>query len=77
MRFHGVRGPTQDRWDFSLIKNFKIKERFNTQFRAETFNAWNHPKLSGPNTDPTNANFGVITGQDATLSWQFALQVKF
>lgn len=77
IRFNGVRGPNQDRWDFSLIKNFKIKERFNTQFRAETFNAWNHPNLSGPNTDPTNANFGVITGQDATRSWQFALQVKF
>jgi len=77
LRFSGIRGPNQDRWDFSLIKNFKIKERFNTQFRAETFNAWNHPNLSGPNTDPTNANFGVITGQDATRSWQFALQVKF
>ena len=77
LRFSGVRGPNQDRWDFSLIKNFKIKERFNTQFRAETFNAWNHPNLFAPNTDPTNANFGVITSQDATRSWQFALQVKF
>ncbi|MBK7926159.1 MAG: TonB-dependent receptor [Bryobacterales bacterium] len=77
LRFSGIRGPNQDRWDFSLIKNFKIKERFNTQFRAETFNAWNHPNLSNPNTDPTNANFGVITGQNPPRSWQFALQVKF
>lgn len=77
LRFSGVRGPNQDRWDFSLIKNFKIKERFNTQFRAETFNAWNHPSLSDPNTDPTSGSFGVITGQDATRSWQFALVVKF
>ncbi|HZO54461.1 MAG TPA: carboxypeptidase-like regulatory domain-containing protein [Bryobacteraceae bacterium] len=77
IRFNGVRGPNQDRWDFSLIKNFKIKERFNTQFRAETFNAWNHPTLTNPNTDPTSGSFGVITGQDATRSWQFALVVKF
>jgi hypothetical protein len=77
IRFSGVRGPNQDRWDFSLIKNFKIKERFTTQFRAETFNAWNHPNLFGPNTDPTSGNFGVITAQDATRSWQGALRVTF
>ena len=77
LRFNGVRGPNQDRWDFSLIKNFTIKERFKTQFRAETFNAWNHPTLTNPNTDPTSGSFGVITGQDATRSWQLALRVTF
>jgi hypothetical protein len=77
LRFNGVRGPNQDRWDFSLIKNFVIKERFTTQFRAETFNAWNHPNLFAPNTDPTNSAFGTITSQDSTRSWQFALLVKF
>jgi hypothetical protein len=77
IRFSGVRGPTQDRWDFSLIKNFRITERWNTQFRAETFNAMNHPNLSDPNTDPTSSAFGTITGQDSPRSWQMSLKVTF
>ncbi|MBL8236767.1 MAG: carboxypeptidase regulatory-like domain-containing protein [Bryobacterales bacterium] len=77
IRFSGVRGPTQDRWDFSLIKNFQITERWNTQFRAETFNAMNHPNLSDPNTDPTSSAFGTITGQDSPRSWQMSLKITF
>lgn len=77
IRFTGVRGPTQDRWDFGMIKNFKINERWTTQFRAETFNAMNHPNLSDPNTDPTSASWGLITGQDSARSWQMALKITF
>jgi hypothetical protein len=76
-RFSGVRGPAQDRWDFSLIKNFRVTERITTKFRAEVFNAFNHPNLADPNLTVTNANFGVITGQDAPRGWQFALLVTF
>jgi len=77
IRFNGVRGPNQDRWDFSLIKNFRMTERWNTQFRAETFNAINHPNLADPNTDPTSSAFGIITGQDPPRSWQASLKVTF
>lgn len=77
LRFSAVQGPNQDRWDFSLIKNFRINERWNTQFRAETFNALNHPNLYNPNTDPTSASWGVITGQDTPRSWQFSLKIVF
>ncbi len=77
LRFSSVRGPNQDRWDFSMIKNFKITERFTTQFRAETFNAMNHPNLSDPNTDPTSPSWGTITGQDTARSWQLSLKVTW
>ena len=77
LMFSGIRGPGQSRWDFSLIKNFKFKERLNTQFRAETYNATNYPNLGNPNTDPTNAAFGTITGQDSPRSWQLALRLTF
>jgi hypothetical protein len=77
LRFNGIRGPNQDRWDFGAIKNFRILERLVTQFRAEVFNAMNHPNLLGPGTDPTQANFGVITGQDSPRSWQFSLKLTF
>ncbi|MBN9662172.1 MAG: TonB-dependent receptor [Acidobacteria bacterium] len=77
LRFSSARGPNQDRWDFSLIKNFRLSERWNTQFRAETFNALNHPNLYDPNTDPTSPSFGSITGQDTPRSWQMSLKLTF
>ncbi|HET8549356.1 MAG TPA: carboxypeptidase-like regulatory domain-containing protein [Bryobacteraceae bacterium] len=77
LRFSQVRGPSQDRWDLSAIKNFMISERAKMQFRAECFNAMNHPNLSNPNTDPTNTAFGTITGQDSPRSWQMALKLSF
>ena len=77
LRFSSVRGPNQDRWDFSLIKNFRITERVTTQFRAETFNALNHPNLYDPNTDPTSAAWGTITGQDTPRSWQMSLKITW
>ncbi len=67
LRFSGIRKDGQARWDFSVIKNFKVTEKATMQFRAECFNAWNHPNLSGPNTTPTNSNFGIITGQNPPL----------
>ena len=77
IRFSGITGPGQSRWDFSLIKNFKITERFVSQFRAEVFNAMNHPNLGNPTVDPTSASYGVITSQDSPRSWQFALKISF
>jgi carboxypeptidase family protein len=37
------RNPPFRTWDFSVTKNFKIKERMTAQFRAEFFNVLNHP----------------------------------
>ena len=76
-RFGYVRGPVQFRLDSSLIKNFKYKERINTQFRAECFNATNFTNLANPNTDPTSTAFGTITGQDPPRSWQLALKLSW
>jgi len=76
-RFGYVRGPGQFRLDGSLIKNFKIGERFNMQFRAECFNVTNYTNLAGPNTDPASTAFGTITGQDSPRSWQMALKLSW
>jgi hypothetical protein len=40
--------------DFSVFKTFTIKERFNATFRAEFFNALNHPIIGNP--------FGSVNG---------------
>jgi hypothetical protein len=78
IRFSGIRADGQATWNFSLIKNFRIRERFNTQFRAEAYNALNHPSFDVPNTTPTSSAFGTITN---TLSEpreiQFALKITF
>ncbi len=77
LRFSNVRFDSQRRWDFSLIKNFKITERLNMRFRADTFNAMNEVVLRGPTASPTSTAFGTITGQEPPRSWQFALTMMF
>ena len=77
LRFSHVRMDSQRRWDFSLIKNFRIKEGLTMKFRADTFNAMNEVVLRGPDTGPTSSAFGTITAQEPPRSWQFALTLVF
>ncbi|MDQ2921937.1 MAG: carboxypeptidase regulatory-like domain-containing protein [Acidobacteriota bacterium] len=63
-RLPGFRGQPLNLWDLSLIKNFSVTERLKFQVRGEFLNAFNHPQFDTPNTDPTNSNFGKITGQN-------------
>jgi hypothetical protein len=74
----GARGDGRASWDLSAIKNFPITERVTAQFRAECYNAWNHPNFSGPNTDPVSTAFGQVTSTASDpRNWQFSLNVKF
>ncbi|HZT38432.1 MAG TPA: TonB-dependent receptor [Bryobacteraceae bacterium] len=74
-----LRGPRRINTDISLIKNTRIKERANIQFRAEFYNIFNHPALGAPVTDVTNAQFGqIITsigGSERNV--QFGLRALF
>ncbi len=58
-----LRGPGYENWDISLFKSVLVRERFNIQFRAQTFNTFNTPLFAGPNTAFGSANFGTITSQ--------------
>ncbi|MBI4902406.1 MAG: TonB-dependent receptor [Acidobacteria bacterium] len=77
LRFGGIRGNGQARWDFSAIKSFYVNERIHFQYRAECLNAFNHPNLFAPNTNVTAGAFGSITGQDVPRAWQMSLTLKF
>lgn len=79
LRFSGIRGDGQDRWDFSIIKNFRVREGTRVEFRGEVYNAWNQTSFNNPNTTPTNSAFGRITSTSSPSgrSWQFALKIAF
>jgi hypothetical protein len=45
------RAPFQTRFDFSVVKNFKVNERVAVKFQADAFNIFNHPNFDAPNTN--------------------------
>jgi len=61
-----LRGPKLFNIDFNLSKNFALNERHSVQFRAEFFNALNHPNFSVPGTN-LSAGFGQITSNRAQI----------
>jgi Carboxypeptidase regulatory-like domain/TonB dependent receptor len=42
------RGPFQQNWDFSLIKDFRLGERHQLRFTTDFFNIWNHANFANP-----------------------------
>ena len=49
--------------NLSLIKSFDFnlwRESMKAEFRAEAFNAFNHPQFCGPNTTIDSGSFGQI-----------------
>jgi len=55
-----VRQPGLANVDFSVAKNWKVKEKYGIQFRAEMFNLFNHAEFNG--FDP---GLGLSLGRDA------------
>jgi hypothetical protein len=47
-----LRGPRYSNVDMALLKSFKISEGRTLQFRAEAFNAFNHPSFNTPSVNP-------------------------
>jgi len=85
-----VTGPSFHKLDFSLFKQFPMKERYRLEFRAESFNLTNTPSFGLPgstisaydsNGVPTQAgNFGRITAMSRVYTprvFQLALKLVF
>jgi len=76
--YTGVRMDWTRNLDASLFKSFRITERFNLQFRAETFNLTNTPVFNGPGTTLNGTNFGVVTSQsNSPRNLQLGLKLLF
>lgn len=82
------RGPFQQNWDMSFVKNTKITERTSVEFRAEFFNIWNHAAFQSPQAGGGSfGNYGLVdvSGGDSSILAtanrpriiQFALKLNF
>jgi hypothetical protein len=75
---NNIYGPGDQQWDIAVFKNVSLKGTHKMQFRMEVFNFLNHPNLSGPNTDITNANFGrIVTKSGDRRDIQLAVRYLF
>jgi Carboxypeptidase regulatory-like domain len=72
-----VRGPGYTNDDFSLFKNFSLRESMNLQFRAETFNLLNTPHYGDPNASRNSGSFGSITSASGQRIMQFAVKLIY
>jgi hypothetical protein len=61
-RFPTLRRQRQNNVDLALIKQTRIKEGMNAEFRAEALNAFNHPYFPSPNMTVTTAQSVKDTG---------------
>lgn len=81
------RGPFQQNWDFSLIKNFHLTERQTIRFTSDFFNLWNHPNFGNPAVtdvetinlaDPAASPFGkIVSSKGQPRLVQFSLRYSF
>ena len=74
-----LEGPGMDTTDMAIIKNWQLKETSQLEFRAEAFNAFNHPNFGLPDNDPSTSNVGQITniGPIPPRVLQLALKLTF
>jgi hypothetical protein len=76
-------GPGLATWDFSLLKEAKIRERINMQFRMEIFNLLNRANFNTPNLivftpSGLSGTAGAITSTSTTSRQiQFAVKLNW
>ncbi|HWQ33194.1 MAG TPA: carboxypeptidase regulatory-like domain-containing protein [Blastocatellia bacterium] len=77
---NSLRGPGFFNYDFSLFKNFQIREGIRVEFRTEFYNLTNTPKFNQPNGNFSQGSFGAVTStinNAGEREVQFALRLLF
>jgi hypothetical protein len=71
-------GPAISDTDLVISKKTRISERWDTEFRAEFYNTWNHTQFANPDGDFADSTFGEIlkTRVDPRVM-QFGLKFLF
>jgi hypothetical protein len=73
-----LRGPHTNVFDFSLMRDFAVREAASLQFRWEVFNLSNTPLFSQPSTNLSSgsvASINSLSGDPRVM--QFALRLSF
>jgi len=70
-----INGPAFANTDFTLMKDFIVREPMRIQLRGEFFNVFNQVNFSPPNTLVSAGGFGRITGANDGRVVQLALKV--
>jgi hypothetical protein len=65
-------------YDAGLLKDTKITEKLNLQFRWEVYNVFNHPNFSGFVNTLTSPSFGTYTSTASNeRQMQYSLKILF
>jgi hypothetical protein len=76
--YSGLHSDSGGQLDFSLLKNTRVRERWNLQFRAEFFNVTNTPRFAPPNMTQGNGQFGNVSAMgNQPRVIQFALKLLY
>ncbi len=73
-------GPGEMNFDLAVLRNFKVREAQQLQFRFEAFNAFNHAQFFGPASvqgEILDANFGQVIKAQPPRLVQIALKYTF
>ncbi len=60
---NSMRGPSFQKADLAMFKDFKIRERFTLQFKAEAFNFTNTPRFNNPSSNVSGMTVNAATGE--------------
>jgi hypothetical protein len=74
---NAVLGPGYVNWDFSALKNIRLTESKQLQFRGELFNFFNHTNFRLPVSDIESQTFGQIQSDVSPRVIQVALKFLF
>jgi outer membrane receptor protein involved in Fe transport len=74
---NAVVGPGYVNWDFSALKNIRLTESKELQFRGELFNVLNHTNFRLPVSDIESPTFGQIQSDVSPRVIQVALKFLF
>lgn len=74
---NNIIGPGYEVWNLSLFKNFQLTNSSVMQFRAESFNTFNHTNFNGVATTLGLSNYGQVTTAGNARILQLAAKIRF
>ncbi|MFZ0301604.1 MAG: carboxypeptidase-like regulatory domain-containing protein [Terracidiphilus sp.] len=72
-----VVGPGRTNFSTSIYKSFTFSERAAFEFRAESFNTFNHTQFNAFNNNVSESNFGFVTGAQDPRTFELGGKITF